>query len=91
MKLTGYTRDQVIGRNCRFLQGPRTDQNAVEKLRSKIKEGSDVSVLFLNYRADRTPFWNNVFIAALRDPQGNIVNYVGVQHPVDGKGIPELK
>ena len=79
LNLTGYTLDQVLGRNCRFLQGPETDPKAVEKIRNAIEEGSDMSVCLLNYRVDGTTFWNQFFIAALRDAAGNITNYVGVQ------------
>jgi len=79
LNLTGYTLDQVLGRNCRFLQGPETDPKAVEKIRRSIEEGSDMSVCLLNYRVDGTTFWNQFFIAALRDASGNITNYVGVQ------------
>mmetsp|Transcript_23537 Transcript_23537/g.65485 ORF Transcript_23537/g.65485 Transcript_23537/m.65485 type:complete len:340 (+) Transcript_23537:146-1165(+) len=79
LDLTGYTLDQVLGRNCRFLQGPGTDQSAVQVIRKGIAEGVDTSVCLLNYKADGTPFWNQFFVAALRDAQNNVVNYVGVQ------------
>jgi PAS domain S-box-containing protein len=79
LNLTGYTLNQVLGRNCRFLQGPETDPKAVEKIRKSIEEGSDMSVCLLNYRVDGTTFWNQFFIAALRDASGNVTNYVGVQ------------
>ena len=79
LNLTGYTLDQVLGRNCRFLQGPETDPKAVEKIRTAIEGGSDMSVCLLNYRVDGTTFWNQFFIAALRDAAGLITNYVGVQ------------
>eukprot|EP00980_Cylindrotheca_fusiformis_P009201 scaffold2003_cov139-Cylindrotheca_fusiformis.AAC.17 len=79
LDLTGYTLDQVLGRNCRFLQGPGTDQSAVDVIRKGIKEGIDTSVCLLNYKADGTPFWNQFFVAALRDAANNVVNYVGVQ------------
>ena len=77
--MTGYTLDQVLGRNCRFLQGPETDPRAVEKIRRSIEDGTDMSVCLLNYRVDGSTFWNQFFIAALRDAAGNITNYVGVQ------------
>ena len=79
LSLTGYTLDQVLGRNCRFLKGPGTDQKAVEVIRKGITDGVDTSVCLLNYRADGSPFWNQFFVAALRDAEDNIVNYVGVQ------------
>jgi len=71
--------DQILGRNCRFLQGPDTDPSAVDKIRRAIEEGTDGSVCLLNYRADGSTFWNQFFIAALRGADGKIVNYVGVQ------------
>jgi PAS domain S-box-containing protein len=74
--LTGYTQEQVLGRNCRFLQGPGTDQKAVEVIRTAIANGTDATTCILNYKADGTPFWNQFFIAALRDSDNCIVNYV---------------
>lgn len=79
LDLTGYTLDQVLGRNCRFLQGPGTDQAAVDVIRKGVMEGKDTSVCLLNYKADGTPFWNQFFVAALRDAENNVVNFVGVQ------------
>jgi PAS domain S-box-containing protein len=76
LNMTGYTRDGVIGRNCRLLQGLRTSHDAVEKVREATKTGNDVSLNLLNYKEDGTPFWNHLFIAALRDKEGNIVNFV---------------
>lgn len=75
-ELTGYTREQVLGRNCRFLQGPGTDPKAVDVIRSAIANGNDATVCLLNYKADGTPFWNQFFVAALRDADNCIVNYV---------------
>lgn len=79
LELTGYTLDQVLGRNCRFLQGPGTDQSAVDIIRKGVSQGVDTSVCLLNYKADGTPFWNQFFVAALRDAENNVVNFVGVQ------------
>ncbi|CAM9231653.1 unnamed protein product [Choristocarpus tenellus] len=79
LELTGYTLDQILGRNCRFLQGPDTDPKAVEKIRKAIEQGSDTSVCIRNYRVDGAMFWNQFFIAALRDSEGTVINYVGVQ------------
>jgi PAS domain S-box-containing protein len=75
-KLTGYTPEQVLGRNCRFLQGPGTDPKTVDIIRKAIATGSDCTVCILNYKADGTPFWNQFFVAALRDSDNCIVNYV---------------
>ena len=79
LSLTGYKLEQVLGRNCRFLQGPRTDARAVGKIREAIKHGTDVQICLLNYKIDSTTFWNHFFIAALRDDNGDVVNFLGVQ------------
>lgn len=79
LNLTGYSLDQILGRNCRFLQGPETDPKTVERIRNAIEHGDDLSVCLLNYRVDGSTFWNQFFIAALRDAAGNITNFVGVQ------------
>jgi len=78
LTLTGYSRDEVLGRNCRFLQGPETSPEKIKQIREALTSGSDVTVTFINYTADGTPFWNKLFIAALRDAQNNIVNFIGV-------------
>lgn len=83
LKLTGYQREAVIGRNCRFLQGPRTDPKMIDMIRKGVMDGTDTSVCLLNYKADGTPFWNQFFVAALRDSSGKIVNHVGVQCEVN--------
>jgi len=82
-KLTGYTTEQVLGRNCRFLQGSGTDPKTVDIVRKAIQSGSDCTVCILNYKADGTPFWNQFFVAALRDSDNCIVNYVGVQTEIE--------
>jgi len=76
--ITGYARDEVLGRNCRFLQGTNTCESKTKEVRNALANGEDVSVCILNYTADGTPFWNQLFIAALRDANNNIVNFVGV-------------
>jgi len=76
--LTGYTREEVLGRNCRFLQGMDTCPTKLEQIRKGIAAGEDVSVCIVNYTSDGTAFWNQLFIAALRDTQGNVVNFIGV-------------
>lgn len=78
LTLTGYQRKEVLGRNCRFLQGTETSPQKVEQVRKAISLGEDTTVTIINYTADGTAFWNKLFIAALRDAQNNIVNYIGV-------------
>lgn len=90
-RLSGYKRQDVLGRNCRFLQGPGTDQAAVDVIRKGVAEGRDISVCLLNYRADGSPFWNQFFLGALKDVDGQVVNYVGVQCAVNTIPISEMK
>ena len=78
LKVTGYAREDVLGRNCRFLQGPQTSKAKLEQIRRGVAAAEDVTVTMVNYMADGTPFWNKLFIAALRDSSNNIVNFIGV-------------
>lgn len=68
--LTGYAREEIIGRNCRFLQGPATDADTIEKVRAAIKAGHDVDVDLLNYRKDGTTFWNALYMSPVYDKDG---------------------
>lgn len=78
-KLTGYSPGEVIGRNCRFLQGPGTDPVSISTIRTGVREGRDTATCLINYRKDGTPFWNQFFVAPLRGVDGRVVNFVGVQ------------
>ena len=80
--LTGYPREAVLGRNCRFLQGPGTDPAAVAALREAIATNCPEPVTLLNYRADGTSFWNEITIAPLRDGQDQARYFVGIQRDV---------
>ena len=71
-ELTGYTRDEIIGRNCRFLQGPETDRAAVIRVREAIATGHDIDVDLLNYRKDGTTLWNALYMSPVRDNNGAI-------------------
>lgn len=89
-RLTGYTPEQVLGRNCRFLQGSGTDPKSVDIVRKAIQSGSDCTVCILNYKADGTPFWNQFFVAALRDSDNCIVNYVSCLAVLDVELVPAV-
>jgi PAS domain S-box-containing protein len=78
-RLTGYGDDEIIGRNCRFLQGPETDKATVARIRDAIAAGQDVAVDILNYRKDGSTFWNAVFISPVRDEAGAIVYFFASQ------------
>jgi len=81
-KTTGYTAEQAVGRNCRFLQGPDTDPAVVRTLREAIAERRPVSVELVNYRCDGTRFLNLVELAPVRDLAAGVDAYIGIQHDV---------
>ncbi|WP_070155960.1 PAS domain-containing protein [Sphingobium phenoxybenzoativorans] len=71
-KLTGYARVEIIGRNCRFLQGPNTDRDSVRRIREAIAAGKPIDVDLLNYRKDGTTFWNALYLSPVRNSAGDI-------------------
>ncbi|MBB3695058.1 histidine kinase famiy protein [Sphingomonas sp. BK580] len=72
LDLTGYEEEEILGRNCRFLQGSQTDRNAVAELRHAVENKSAVALELLNYRRDGTPFWNAVFVGPVYDTGGTL-------------------
>ena len=74
LRMTGYDRDEVQGRNCRFLQGPKTDARQVAVIRDAVANEHEASVTLLNYKKDGTTFWNRFFIAPLRDSDGAVTS-----------------
>ena len=87
--LTGYS--DVIGENCRFLQGEETDPDTRATLREAIDARRPVSVDILNYRQDGQKFWNRVDIAPVRDEAGEVTNFVGFQMEITGRKIRERR
>ena len=77
--LTGYPLNEIIGRNCRFLQGKDTDHDAVDKIRKAIKAGNEITVTLLNYKKDGTPFWNELRLSPVKDENGEVTHYIGLQ------------
>lgn len=80
-RVTGYGRE-VLGQNCRFLQGPETDRDAVQRIRRALETGETITELLLNYRKDGTAFWNEVVISPVRNAEGRVTHFVGVQSDV---------
>jgi two-component system, NarL family, sensor histidine kinase UhpB len=79
---TGYTAEEAIGRNCRFLQGEDHDQPAIAELRGAVREGRQRTVVLRNYRKDGTLFWNELSIYPVRDEDGRLTNFLGIQNDV---------
>ena len=78
-RVTLYSRDFTIGRNCRFLQGEDTSDETVAKIREGIAAERDVSVDILNYKADGTPFRNRLMLSPIHDEGGELIAFLGVQ------------
>ncbi|MEG4106916.1 PAS domain S-box protein [Microcoleus sp. S13_C5] len=81
-RITGYDRSEIIGQNCRFLQGPDTDGAAVDRIRVALKEQHDCKVVLKNYRKDGTAFWNELTISPVRDSSGLVTHFIGVQSDI---------
>jgi len=81
-RLTGYDREEALGRNCRFLQGPETEDEPVGKLREAIDAGDSVSVVLHNYTKDGEMFWNRVTVTPIRNDDGTICRWLGFQEDV---------
>lgn len=81
-RMTGYSKDEVIGKNCRFLQGEETDKNQVDKIRNAISNNQHCTVEFVNYRKDGTKFWNRLTVSPVSKPSDEIRYYVGVQSDI---------
>jgi len=78
-RLTGYSNDELIGKNCRLLQGPDTNRGTVGRIREAISAGKDISVDILNYKKDGTTFWNALFVSPVRDDDGDIIYFFASQ------------
>jgi PAS domain S-box-containing protein len=84
-RITGYSAAEVLGYNCRFLQGNKTSQPAIAQLRAAIKAGEHCTVILLNYRKDETPFWNELTISPIYDDDGNLTHFVGIQADISDR------
>lgn len=85
LQMTGYSSEEVLGHNCRFLQGEGTDPKEVAKIRDAVKHGKLCSVRLLNYRKDGSPFWNLLTVTPIKTEDGQVSKFVGVQVDVTSK------
>lgn len=81
-RMSGYSADEAVGRNCRFLQGEEKQQKGLDILRQALNDGEPCNVILHNFRKDGTPFWNELHIAPIRDDKGTLTHFVGVQTDV---------
>jgi diguanylate cyclase (GGDEF)-like protein/PAS domain S-box-containing protein len=81
-RITGYNKTEVLGRNCRFLQGESRDPMRVEEIRRGLSQARDVHVVVRNFRKDGQSFWNDLYISPILNEQGVITHFVGVQNDI---------
>nr|AML78812.1 putative LOV domain-containing protein [Arabis alpina] len=79
LELTEYSREEILGRNCRFLQGPETDLTTVKKIRAAIDNQTEVTVQLINYTKSGKKFWNIFHLQPMRDQKGEVQYFIGVQ------------
>ncbi len=81
-KLTGFDHDEILGRNCRFLQGPLTDRGEVDRLRASIAAKTPIELELLNYRKDGTTFWNRLLVSPVFNDDGDLTYFFASQFDV---------
>lgn len=82
LKLTGYSRGEILGHNCRFLQGAGTNSDDVARIRNAIARQEAIEVDLLNYRKNGSSFWNRLLISPVFDEQGELRHYFASQFDV---------
>ncbi|NYS62033.1 putative bifunctional diguanylate cyclase/phosphodiesterase [Vreelandella salicampi] len=91
LTMTGYSHDEVIGSNCRFLQGPETDASAIEQIRAGIFEQCGVSVTLLNYCKDGSTFWNQLDVRPVFDDNYVCSHFIGIQQDITEQKMQEAR
>ena len=81
-QLTGYSSDEILYQDCRFLQGDDTEQDSVRVLRSAIDSSEPVRTVLKNYRKDGSPFWNELSVTPFYDEVDQLTYYIGIQKDV---------
>jgi PAS domain S-box-containing protein len=89
--ITGYREDEILGRNCRFLQGPNSDQGTVAAIRAAIASRSTFSGELLNYRKNGEPFWNDISIAPIHDDEGRLNHFIATLRDITERKAIELE
>jgi PAS domain S-box-containing protein len=81
-KLTGYSQEEIIGHNCRFLQAKDTDQGSIKEIKEAINNRTELTVTLRNYKKDGALFYNHLKIKPLFDSKGNLMYFLGLQYDI---------
>lgn len=96
-RITGYRAEEVLGQNCRFLQkgncaeDDQANFEALQRIRAALNAGQPASEVLRNYRKDGTPFWNDIYIGPIRDSNGKLTHFIGIQNDISEKKSAESK
>jgi len=82
LSITGFREAEIVGRTCRFLQGPLTDTNTTRAITQAFKDGVEFSGEILNYRKDEPLFWSELTISPVREGQGLLTNFIGITRDI---------
>ena len=86
-KHTGYTVEESLGKNCRFLQGPETDQNDIEHIRIALRSKKKITIDILNYKKNGEKFWNRLRIIPIFNERNELIYYAGEQNPIPVESV----
>ena len=81
-RITGYSQDEILGKNCRILQGPDTSSKTREAIREALNNEKEISTVIKNYHKDGTPFWNELLIAPVKDAHDKVTHFIGFQNDI---------
>jgi PAS domain S-box-containing protein len=86
-RITGYTTQEVLGRNPRFLRGPDANSESSQHLRAAIREARAITIEIRNYRKDGSAWWNEITMSPIRDAGGTVIGFVGIQNDVTARKL----
>ncbi|TVP84887.1 MAG: PAS domain-containing protein [Thioalkalivibrio sp.] len=90
-ELTGYTSDEILYRDCRFLQGDDTEQEGVQQIRDALEKGDPCRVILRNYRKDGSLFWNELSITPVYNDDDRLTYYIGIQKDITARVEAEAR
>ena len=91
MEMTGYSLGQIVGKNCRFLQGDDRHQPAIHKIKEAIKNNTNITAVLRNYRIDGSMFWNELTISPVFNEEKKITHFIGIQNDISARKEAQLQ